>query len=49
MLAGRGCNVVLCSRSKKNGEEAKNKILAIYPDASVTDAVLDLASLTSVR
>lgn len=49
VLAANGATVILCSRSKKNGEEAVQKIRAQHPAAVVSDEVLDLSSFDSIR
>ena len=48
-LAGAGCAVILGCRDAKKGEAARQRIKQEFPTADVTVAVLDLASLASVR
>ena len=48
-LAGAGAMVVLATRNLDNGEQAKKKILAQYPQADIRVGQLDLASFDSVR
>jgi len=49
VLAGRGATVVLACRDVAKAESAADRILAASPQAHVTAAHLDLASLASVR
>ncbi|MEO0895915.1 MAG: oxidoreductase [Bacteroidota bacterium] len=48
-LAQKGAQVILASRSKERGEAAKQKILAIHPNATIDVMELDLGSLDSVK
>ncbi|RDZ62190.1 short-chain dehydrogenase [Haloferax sp. Atlit-12N] len=48
MLAERGAHVVMACRSTQRGEEAKRKIEADLPEASLVVHELDLADLDSV-
>ncbi len=49
VLAGRGATVVLACRDMARAEAAADRILTASPQAHVTAAHLDLASLASVR
>ena len=49
VLAGRGATVVLACRDMAKAEAAADRILTASPQAHVTAAHLDLASLASVR
>jgi NAD(P)-dependent dehydrogenase (short-subunit alcohol dehydrogenase family) len=48
-LAGKGAHVVMGVRSPERAAAAREKLLRGRPDASLETAVLDLASLASVR
>jgi NAD(P)-dependent dehydrogenase (short-subunit alcohol dehydrogenase family) len=48
-LAGKGAAVTLAVRDVKRGEDARRRIMAAYPGATVTVEQLDLADLTNVR
>ena len=48
-LAAAGCAVILGCRDEKKGEAARQRIKQEFPAADVTVAVLDLASLATVR
>ncbi len=48
-LAGAGANVVIAARNQERAAEAKERILAAQPDASLTIVKLDLGSLDSVK
>jgi NAD(P)-dependent dehydrogenase (short-subunit alcohol dehydrogenase family) len=49
VLASKNCDVVICSRSIKNGETAVQKIINEFPNAKVSCLQLDLGSLKSVK
>jgi NAD(P)-dependent dehydrogenase (short-subunit alcohol dehydrogenase family) len=49
VLAQRGAHVVMAARSSERAAKAREQILAEAPGASLEVAVLDLASLDSVR
>ncbi|CAN6440080.1 unnamed protein product [Victoria cruziana] len=49
VLALRGATVIVPTRSKENGEKAKEKIMKELPRAKIEVMELDLSSLTSVR
>lgn len=48
-LAKKDCTVILACRNKKKAEEAKSKILQIYPKAQVNPMEVDMANLTDVK
>lgn len=48
VLAEKGCEVILCSRDKKNGDDAVAQIKKTCPDCKVLAMQLDLSSLSSV-
>jgi NAD(P)-dependent dehydrogenase (short-subunit alcohol dehydrogenase family) len=48
-LAGAGARVVIASRKADRSEQARERILGVYPAASVEVRELDLASLDAVR
>ena len=48
VLAGRGAHVVLACRNQTKADAARDRILAIHPDAAVSVEPLDLAELSSV-
>ncbi|HEY1910044.1 MAG TPA: SDR family NAD(P)-dependent oxidoreductase, partial [Vicinamibacterales bacterium] len=48
-LARAGSEVILAARSETKGQDAVERILRDVPDARVRPAILDLASLASVR
>ena len=48
-LASKNCQVVLACRNLVKSQDAKERILAQYPDAKVECIPLDLCSLKSVR
>jgi len=48
-LARHGAMVLLCCRSKAKGDAAMAKLLTAVPEAKVRVAVLDMASLASIR
>jgi NAD(P)-dependent dehydrogenase (short-subunit alcohol dehydrogenase family) len=48
-LAKKDCTVILACRNMGKAEEARNKILELYPQAQVKPMKVDVASLTDVR
>jgi len=48
-LARHGAMVLLCCRSKAKGDAAMAKLLTAVPEAKVRVAVMDMASLASIR
>jgi NAD(P)-dependent dehydrogenase (short-subunit alcohol dehydrogenase family) len=48
-LARRGCSVILACRDRARAEAARTRILAAVPSAEIDVAILDLASLDSIR
>ena len=48
-LAAMGAHVVLVSRTKKRGEEARARILGKHPGASLDLLIADLSTTTAVR
>jgi NAD(P)-dependent dehydrogenase (short-subunit alcohol dehydrogenase family) len=48
-LAKKDCTVILACRNMGKAEEARNKILELYPKAQVKPMKVDVASLTDVR
>jgi len=48
ILAGKGANVIMACRYMPKAEEARESILAEFPDASLDIVHLDLADLSSV-
>jgi len=48
VLAGRGAHVVLACRNQAKARAAKDRILALHPDATLSVEPLDLADLSSV-
>ncbi len=48
-LAGAGSHVVIAARNQERAAEARERILAAQPSASLTNVKLDLGSLDSVK
>ena len=48
VLAGRGAHVVLACRNQAKAHAARDRILAVHPDAALSVEPLDLADLSSV-
>jgi len=48
-LAGKGAHVVMAARNQTKANDARDEILAAYPDASLEIVELDLGSLASVE
>lgn len=49
VLAGRGARVLIGCRSEQKASAARDRILALHPDAEVEFVALDLGRLSSVR
>ena len=48
VIAGKNGNVIMACRSQKRAQDAKNKILASYPGASIDIILLDLSDLSKI-
>ena len=48
-LAGAGAHVVMGCRNPQKAEDARQRLLAIHPDASVEILLMDMADLASIR
>lgn len=48
-LAQKGLHVILHARSEEKAQDAKDRILKTYPDASIETAIAELNSMTQIR